>query len=347
MRPLAITATNCITAVGHDGRMTAASVRAGICRFSKNEDFLDLDGNPITVAQIKGIEDDNPDTADRMSEIAKLCLESLLKDYFQNNQQSHSQIHLFMGVSSDERPGQRFAERCTYPLQRALEEWCDKAAQQVIPQGNASMQYAIAQAAELIESNPAAICIIGGIDSLLRQSTLNWFEQAGRLKSESYCRQQGLIAGEAAGFVIIENLERAKQAGRTVLAHITGLGQAKEPHTRAAKAPSRNSGLTAACHAAMRGIQDKNIRTVFGDLNGENSRAVEWSMAEMRCFKERNVQRYLHAPGSCYGDIGAASGVVMANIVTQGFARKWLETSVLVFCSDDHGRCGAVVLEKG
>lgn len=345
MRPLAITATNCITAVGHDGRMTAASVRAGICRFFKYEDFLDSDENPITVAQIKGIEDDNPDTADRMSKVAVLCLESLLKDYFQNNQQQ-LQVHLFIGVSSDERPGQRFAERCMYQLQRVLEEWVDKPVLQVVPQGNASMQYALGQAAVLIESNPKALCIIGGLDSLLRQSTLNWFEQAGRLKSESYGRQQGLIAGEAVGFMVVENLEMAIQTDRTVLARITGLGLAVEPNTRANNAPSRNKGLTDACHAAMKGMQDKDISNIFGDLNGENSRAVEWSITEMRCFKKRNVQRVLRVPGSSYGDIGAASGVVMANIVTQGFVRKWLESPVLVFCSDDHGACGAVVLEK-
>ncbi|MDD2944191.1 MAG: hypothetical protein PHC51_14665 [bacterium] len=70
-------------------------------------------------------------------------------------------------------------------------------------------------------------------------------------------------------------------------------------------------------------------------------------MADMRCFKERHDQRQLWTPANCYGDTGAASGTVLTNIVTQGFTRGWLQSPVLMFCSDDHGSCGAMVLEKG
>jgi 3-oxoacyl-[acyl-carrier-protein] synthase-1 len=227
-----------------------------------------------------------------------------------------------------------------------MEEWTDKTDLQTIPQGNASMQYAMEKAGQLIESNPAALCIIGGIDSLLKASTLNWLEKDNRLKSVSYGRHQGLIAGEAVGFMIIEHPVRAQQANRPVLARITGLGLAEEPTPRSLNSPSRNSGLTDACQAALNGVQDKEVRTVFGDLNGENSRATEWSIAEMRCFKERHAQRMTWTPANCYGDIGAASGAVMVNIAAQGVVRGWLQSPILIFCSDDHGPCGALVLEK-
>ena len=344
MNDMAITATNCITAIGHDGRMTAAAVRAVVSRMFKYEEYLDGDGNPITVSQIRGIEDDKcDDVATRMTYIAVTCLKNLLNEYFQNTTHRPSEIHLILCVPAKERPGPSYDERSKYPLQMVLEKWTAKPVQQTIRRGNASMQYAVARAAELVESNPAALCIIGGIDSLLQKTTLEWFKQAGRLKSESYGRQHGLIAGEAVGFMIAEN---PAQANRPILARITGLGLAEEPKTRASNSPSRNSGLTDACHAAMKSIQEKDIRAVFGDLNGENSRAMEWSMADMRCFEERHAQRKLWNPANCYGDIGAASGVVMANIVSQGFVRNWLQSPVLVFCSDDHGACGAVVLEK-
>ncbi|MBT1072770.1 3-oxoacyl-ACP synthase [Pelotalea chapellei] len=347
MKTLAMTAVNSITAVGHDGRMTAASVRAGISRLSEYDDYLDSDGNPITVARIRDIEDDNHDTASRLSSIASKCLEEMLGDYFKDCTSRPSTFHLILGVASEDRPGPRYEESCLYPLKMVMDEWADKVELEVVPQGNASMPYALAQAAELIESNPATLCIIGGIDSLLRASTLNWFEQAGRLKSVSYGRHQGLIAGEAVGFMIIEDPARAEQASRPILARITALGLAEESSPRASNSPSRNSGLTDACHAALSGVQDKEIRAMFGDLNGENSRAVEWSMADMRCFKERYEQRQLWTPANCYGDIGAASGTVIANIVTQGFTRGWLQSPALMFCSDDHGSCGALVLEKG
>jgi len=346
MKELAITAVNTITALGHDAAMTAAAVRAGISRFSEFEDYLDGNDNPITVARIRGIEDDR-DSVARMDATAALCLVNLLNEYFQIGARRPSQIHLYLGASSEERPGPRYEESCTYPLQRIVEEWAVKAELQAIPQGNASMHYAMIQAGQLLENNPAALCIIGCVDTLLRDSVLSWFEQDGRLKSISYGRQQGLIAGEAVGFMVIEDPARARQANRPILARVTGLGQAEEPMPRDSKATSRGTGLTAACRKALAGGKEKEIRYIFGDLNGENSRALEWCMAESRCFKSKGQLRQLWTPANCYGDIGAASGAVLAAVTVQGLVRGWLKGPVLIFCSDDHGSCGALVLEKG
>ncbi|HBG06227.1 MAG: 3-oxoacyl-ACP synthase [Geobacteraceae bacterium GWC2_58_44] len=347
MKELAITAANSITAVGHDGRMTSASVRAGVSRMFAYDEYLDGRDNPITAAPIRGIDDDEDDTATRLSSIAMMCFEDMLNEYFQNCAHLPTQLELLLGVASEERPGPRYEESCMGPLLEIMGKWANQPKLQTIPQGNASMHFAINQVGRLMESNPGAFCIIGGIDSLIRDSTLNWFEQDGRLKSESYGRHQGVIAGEAVSFLVVEDSDRAKQANRQILARISSLGLAEEPTPRASHSPSRNSGLTDACRAALVGTKDKDIRAVFGDLNGENSRAKEWSMTEMRCFKERHEQRKLWSPANCYGDIGAASGAVLANIATQGFVRGWLPSPVLIFCSDDHGPCGALVMENG
>ena len=346
MKALAITAANSITAVGHDGRMTSASVRAGVSRMNGYDAYLDEKDNPLIVAQIEGIHDDNQSVATRLSALASGCLENMLDEYFQHDKQRHSHIKLFLGVATEERPGPRYEDSCKGPLLGITGKWTNKPDLEIVTQGNASLHFAIDRAGGFIESDPGALCIVGGIDSLLRDSTLNWFEQDGRLKSNSYGRHQGLIAGEAVSFLIIESLERATQAKRPVLARIAGLGVAQEPMPRASNSPSRNSGLTDACRAALDRVQEKEIRAVLGDLNGENSRAKEWSMAEMRVFEARREQRTLRHPANCYGDIGAASGAVLANIATQGFVRGWLPSSVLIFCSDDHGPCGALVLDK-
>lgn len=345
MKELAITAANCITAVGHDGPITAAAVRAGISRFSENKDYLDSHGNPITVARIRGIEDGRNAIA-RMTDIAALCLANLLTEYFRQRAQRQSQIQLYLGAASEERPGPRYDKSCRDQVLRVMGKWADKADLQSIPQGNASFPYAIALADQLIESNPEVLCIIGSIDSLLRDSALSWFEQAGRLKSISYGRHQGLIAGEAVSFMVIEDPARARQTNRPILAHISGLGLADEPMPRASNATSRGTGLTDACRKALDNGKDKDIRAVFGDLNGENPRALEWCMAESRCFNSRDQLRQLWTPANCYGDIGAASGAVLAAVAAQGLVRGWLKGPVLTFCSDDHGSCGAVVLEN-
>lgn len=345
MKELVITGANSITAVGHDGRLTAASVRAGISRFTEYDEYLDAGDNPITVARIREIHD-GWDTPQRMAGIAALCLEKLLEESFRQGARRPSQIHLLLGVASEERPGPRYEESCLFPLRGIIGKWTDKPDLQIVPRGNASMAYSIEQAGRLIECNPGTLCIIGGVDSLIRTSTLNWFEKDGRLKSGSHGRHHGLIAGEAAGFIVIEDQALTEQTGRQILARIAGFGLAEEPVPRASGSLGRNSGLTEACHAALHGLEEKEIRAVFNDLNGENSRAREWSMAEIRCFDKPDDNRRIWTPANCYGDIGAAGGVVLAGIVTQGFVRGWLPSSVLVSCSDDHGSCGVVILEK-
>lgn len=346
MNELVITAANSITAVGHDGRMTSAAVRAGIAGMTFAE-FRDGKGNPVTVAPIEGIEDGNRNITSRMGCIAMRCLAEMLDQYLRENEYRPSQVKLLLGVASLERPGPRYEESCMRQLLGIVRKMKHMAELQTIPRGNASMQFALVEAGRFMQSSPETLCIIGGIDSLLRDSTLSWFEGNGRLKSDSFGRQHGLIAGEAASFLIVEDRVRAEQAKRPLLARVAGLGVAEEPVPRASNAPSRNSGMTDACRAALDGAGEKTIDAIFGDLNGENSRAREWSMAEIRCFKDRNDQRKLWKPANCYGDIGAASGTVLANIATQGFQRGWLPSPVLIFCSDDHGPCGAVVLERG
>lgn len=346
MKELAITGVNVITAIGQDAAMTAAAVRAGISRFSEFEDYLDGNGNPITVARIRGIEDDR-DSVARMNATAARSLENLFNEYFLVGVRRPSRIHLFLGASSEERPGPRYDERCRYPLQRIVEEWAVNAELHAVPQGNASLHCAMIQVGQLLENDPAALCIIGGIDSLLGDSVLSWFEQDSRLKSISYGCHQGLIAGEAVGFLVIEDPARARQANRPILACVTGLGQAEEPLPRDSKAMSRGTGLTDACRKALTGGKEKEIRYIFGDLNGENFRALEWCMAESRSFKSRDQLSPLWTPANCYGDIGAASGVVLTAVAVQGFVRGWLKGPALIFCSDDHGSRGALVLEKG
>ena len=310
--------------------------------------YRDEGDNPITAARIRGIEegDGERSAAERLKRLAAKCLEEMLGQYFRHDERRPSQIRLLLGVAAEERPGPRYEKDCRDTLLGIAAEWTGNSELRTVAGGNASLHAAIEEARGWIENNPGDLCIVGGIDTLLGASTLNWFEHDGRLKSASYGRHQGMVPGEAVSFLIVENPKRAGEANRPILARIAGLGLAEEPTPRASNAPSRNGGLTDACRAALEGDRVDCIRAAFGDLNGENSRAREWSMAEMRCFKTGEEPGALWNPADCYGDVGAASGAVSINIVTQGFVRGWLPSPVLIFCSDDHGRCGALVLEK-
>ena len=124
------------------------------------------------------------------------------------------------------------------------------------------------------------------------------------------------------------------------------MGLAQEPKPRASNKSGISTGLTEACLGAMEPLKGRGIKAIFSDLNGEESRTEEWAVAAMRCFRNPPGVPPVYSPAEHYGDIGAASGAVMASIAAQGFIRNWLESPVMIFCSDDHGPCGAVILEK-
>jgi len=344
-RPLAITAANCITPVGLTAAQTAASVRAGIMRFALSNDYSDASGKPVTVAKIQGVRDDVANVIERIRDVAVVCLKDLLEECFGNNRQ-RPKVHFLLGVPSEKRPGPDYGKKISGSIKIAIEKISWISSSQVITRGNASLYHTISQASRAIDSQPDTLCILGCVDSLHRESILDYFEEQGRLKSPGYGRQNGLIASEAAAFLMVEDLEQARRAGRPILARISTLGLAEERQPRSSEQTGSGKGLTEACQRAMEPLKEVPIFNILGDLNGEDTRAEEWDTVQLRCFPKDRAAPFLRAPAESYGDIGAASGGVLACIAAEGFKRNWLNSPAMIFCSDDFGPCGAVVLEK-
>jgi len=344
-RQLAITAANCITPLGHNAAMTAASVRAGVTAFTIYDQYNDKNRNPVTVAKIKGVRDKVNRVIERLGDIAVIALKDLVAEYLETSRHP-SRLHFYLGVASGDRPGPDFGKKCPGLLKSALIKQLGNPATEVILCGNASLHEAIGKAAKAIQAQPDTRCVIGCVDSHLAASTLDWLESNNRLSSPSYGCHHGMIAAEAASFLIVEDLEKAKKEGRPILARISTLGLAKEPTPRASDSSGICKGLAQACQAALEPIKNRNIQKIFSDLNGEDDRAREWCVTRMRCFSDDQQLPPLFNPAEYYGDIGAATGAVMASIATEGFKRNWLSSPVMIFCSDDFGPCGAVILEK-
>ncbi|MCP3873097.1 MAG: 3-oxoacyl-ACP synthase [Desulfobacteraceae bacterium] len=332
-----VTAVNNITAIGHDAIMTAASVRAGLVRFVKSGDYDDTKTNPIIVSVIKGIDEDNYNRKEKMGNIADYCLKHMLDEHPVEQKRP---IHLLMGFAAPERPGLKY-EDDNQELVKKLQATIQKKAEtQIITQGNTSIIECIDVADKIIKENPLAICIIGAVDSLLDEDTLDWFEKDERLLSDSLHRQHSFVAGEAVGFMILESKQKAQS--EKYMAEITGIGLADEPACFVSDKPCTGEALTNTFKAAI--SEKTDIGTVICDLNGEFFRAKEWSYANLRYFKDKN--QIVIQPADSIGNIGAASGVVFAGIAVQGFSRGWIENDVLIFCADDHGKRGAFVLSK-
>lgn len=347
---LVITATNSITAVGHNAEMTAASVRAGISCLEESIDYYDIEGNPILTASIEGIGDDEDDV-ERMGSITKYCLSILLESYFQDGSNLENEIHLLLGVAPVSRPGPRYegeTKELVNHLGEMAQKWTKKVTPQVIRTGNSSVIQCIEVAGKLLKKDPHSLCIVGGIDSLLASDTLDWFEDSERLKSETFGRNQGFLPGEAVGFMLVETNEGALGRKKKALVEVVGVGLANEPAPFLSEKPSKGEGLTKACRTALSesSCDPADIEAVLGDLNGEFFRAKEWGYAELRCFGNCNDARQLWYPADCMGSVGAASGTTLMNIAAAGLSRGWIEKYAMVFCSDDEGECGSAILRN-
>ncbi|HET9386382.1 MAG TPA: hypothetical protein VFO67_14670 [Gemmatimonadales bacterium] len=343
-----ISAASAVTAVGHCVRSNAAAISAGISRLTLFEDYLDSGGNPIVAAPVTLDlpEGEAEEHDDHVRDLAHHALSRLVSETTIENA---APLALLVGVADERRPGPRY-EGEEYELAEQLRQQfgperthCEVS---WFPSGNAAVFAGLRAALALIEGDATYQCIVGGVDSLLDETTLDWLELQERLKSETFGRNQGLPPGEAAGFLLLESEQAAHMRRRKPLARVCGIGIATEPAPFVDGAPSIAQGLTTAMREAVGAVPTdaSDIVTVFADLNGEFYRAKEWSNASVRYFQRLPHPRTLWHPAECFGDIGSAWG-----IVALGVAAAMLEDSggagrILCVASDDFGARGAVVL---
>ena len=347
-RELVITAVNCITPVGLDAEMTAASVRAGIDRFTFNDEYRDADGEPLIMAKIRGLRDNERDSIIRIRDLAEICLRDILQEYFQEvpGQKRPDKGCILLGTAVVRRPGPDYGAKCSKTQIHGLRDRVDNPSVKIVPRGNASLHYALLEAYQIISGDPNALCIVSGVDTHLIKHTLDWLKGGSRLKSSCYGKHNGLHASEAVSHLVVEDREHAIRARRRILARISSIGLAQEQQPRASDKTGIGAGLSEACQVALESLKGKMPEVIFADLNGEDSRARELIMAIMRSFKKDQEKPPIWKPAECYGDIGAASGAVMASIVAWGFTRNWIPSPAMIVCSDDYGPCGALILEK-
>lgn len=346
MTGLVITAMHSTTAVGGCAASTAAAVRAGVSRVAIFEDYVDSEDNPILAARIAfDFEDGEPeDQKERIQALAfeafaRLCAAPGVLD-------PRAPLHLLIGVAHPHRPGPRYEGQPADLGERLLTH---SNTPQRLPvhyfmQGNAAVFHALHAAWRILQQDPYAQCIVGGIDSLLDETTLDWFEDDARLKSETFGRHQGFSPGEGVGFFLVESERAARDRRHAPVARILAIGLAEEPDTVLTQTPTRAQGMSAALRQVLEHVAPESIGAVFSDMNGEFYRAKEWANASARCLQRAPRERELWHPAEFFGDVGGAWGALSINLGAAFLAKGILRETVLCIASDDHGARGAVAL---
>ncbi len=152
----------------------------------------------------------------------------------------------------------------------------------------ASANHAIGIAFQMVRSGAVEVAVTGGTESVFTLGTLKAWE-AMRILAPDTCRpfsrgRKGLVLGEGAGMIVLENFEHAKARGAEILGEIVGFGMSSdakdivlpslEGATNAMRACIADSGLPpeAVDHINAHGTgttandvtESRAIRAVFG-----------------------------------------------------------------------------------
>ncbi len=338
---LSIMAAESVSPLGWSAAATASAIRAGISRLEESEIYWDVEGEPIICAQIDAPE---PRPVERIVQVSIQSLEGLLRTNL-SLIRAASSLDILLGTASATRPGPNFSE----PLMRAVSATVSKhvpvRSKQHFEMGNAAFHHCVSAAEAIVGSDRDSICLVGCVDSLLHEQTLDWYESGMRLKSDSPGRNHSLSPGEAGAFLLVSGPE-ARSGSSEASAKIVGLGISEEHAPLIVPEPSTAQGLTQALRIALTDarVDGQAIDSVICDLDGEHFRSKEWGLAGMRCLGSPSGEPEIWHPADCFGAIGAASGAVYAAVICS--ARGWLNGNSLVICSDDAGARGASIIRR-
>lgn len=199
----------------------------------------------------------------------------------------------------------------------------------VVDSGHAGMAVALQGALKAFE-NGVRRCVIGGVDSLLDLTTLNWLAANQLLKTPT--NPVGLMPGEAAVWAL---LERAGSATTTPLAKVVAVSVAVEPDDRF----SENPPLGKALAEVIRQVSpDETPYWLATDLNGEEYRAMDWghALVQLTAAETDRSENPVWYPAISFGDTGAASAGIAMCTATQAWARHYGPADFVVITSTSY-----------
>jgi 3-oxoacyl-(acyl-carrier-protein) synthase len=197
----------------------------------------------------------------------------------------------------------------------------------------------IQEASELMCDGALDRCLIGGIDSNTDPERLGDLNELGLLKRPD--NPSGVIPGEAAAFILIERLDRARACTSGSLVALGSLAVSKEPIHRFSDLPSLGVALADVVAQAVlqEGERTGALRLMIGGLNGDRWRAMEWGYASVRLRASRTLEEVEEwLPAVSFGETGAAAGAVSMVMAERALARGYVRgRRIAIWASSDSG----------
>jgi len=181
-----------------------------------------------------------------------------------------------------------------------------------VTESDASSLLAMGEAFRILQRNGADFFLVGGCESninplsMVRQALFEQLSQRNE-DPEKACRpfdvhRDGMVVGEGAGVLVVEDLDHARRRGATILAEMVGFGAAFDRQLDGA-------GLARACEAALAraGIGPEDLDHVNAHGLGTHKEDV-WEAQGLSRVIGTQVPVFAFKGG--IGNLGAASGTV-------------------------------------
>ncbi|WP_053144578.1 3-oxoacyl-ACP synthase [Pseudomonas sp. P97.38] len=340
--PLFITGTGMVSPVGLCVASACAARRAGLSALSELP-FLDNDGEPIIGAAVPTLDLDLP-ASPRLSKLFMQALAELVQNA---PTLAFKEVPLLLCLAEPERPGvdiRALAQTILQDLATRLGIQFHPGLSKVIPCGHVAGLRALHEASRLIFDAGVPACVVGGVDSLLNASTLQWLDQHRRLKTSTHV--DGLFPGEAAAAVLVQ----AHRQADTCL-QICGLGFAQEQAPLLSCKPFRAEGLAEAARAALAqsnlGLHQIDLR--LSDATGEQFGFKEIPLMEARLWRTvRKEDQPLWHWAQAMGDTGAVAGIAQLILADQALRKGYApgNTAICLTSALQGARAVAVVRDS-
>jgi len=342
-----ITGTGAIASIGYCVPQIWASVRASIARFScpgpVDRHFAPIRMAVVTEEDLEPLlpENDVAGWSSRSRRMIRLAAPAI-----REATEGHTfsvPPPLFLGLPrpvEESEPAPAAVMVAAMAKQANLQ--VDEKVSQVFPAGRAAFFLALDQALRFLASGRGQSALVGGVDTHLDLRALANLDIEQRLLGDHV--SDGLIPGEGAGFLV---LSRPTAAPKPPATFIAGVGLASDPGHRYAEEPARGEGLWNAMNALSSAtpLGNLQIQSTLAGLNGENLGSKEWGVARLRHASSFAAASRFDHPADCYGDVGAATGGILAALAHSALTNRHREGPMLVWASSDHEERGCTIID--
>jgi len=330
------------TPVGLTAHAAAAAVRAGISGFAEHPYMIDRRGEAMIVASVLDLNKVSPG-ADRFLSLAvEPAREALTPLGF--DRREISPVPLFLALPP-QRPGR--PRDLDQQIADGLRNAVGTAPAECIATGHAGGLMALDAALHRIALGSVEFCLVGGVDSYLEVDTLEWIEENGQLHGGD--NAYGFIPGEAGCFCLLCSEKTAERRRLGVLARVIASATSRETKLIKTDTVCVGKGLTEVFQKVLSVLPSTNDKVDYTicDMNGEPYRADEYGFTLARLSNRFVNAADIVAPADCWGDVGAASGLLFVNlVVVSGQRDRGKARHSLLWTSSESGERSAAILDQ-